>query len=39
MSKQYEVIIIGAGISGISAAHYLLEKCPEKRVAMLESKS
>ena len=36
--EHFDVLIVGAGISGIGAAHHLLEKCPGKRFAMLESK-
>lgn len=34
-----DVLIIGAGISGIGAAHHLTEKCPGKSYAILESKA
>ncbi len=33
---DYDVLIIGAGISGIGAACHLSRECPEKRVAILE---
>lgn len=39
MSKNhFDVLIIGAGISGISAAYYLQEQCPNKSVAILEGR-
>lgn len=34
----YDVLIIGAGISGIGAAHYLTAEHPEKSFVMLESR-
>ncbi len=33
-----DVLIMGAGLSGIGAACHLAEKCPEKSVALLESR-
>ncbi len=36
--EQFDVLIIGAGISGIGAAHHLQEQCPDKRFCVLESK-
>lgn len=37
MSKQhYNVIIIGAGLSGVGTACHLAEDCPDKSVAILE---
>jgi len=36
--EHFDVLIIGAGISGIGAAHHLTEKCPGKTFALLESK-
>ncbi|GAA3048548.1 NAD(P)/FAD-dependent oxidoreductase [Gordonia defluvii] len=35
---DYDVVIIGAGISGIGAAHYLRAEHPEKTFAILESR-
>ena len=38
-AEYVDVLIIGAGISGIGAAHHLSQKCPDKSFAMLESKA
>jgi monooxygenase len=38
MTEHTDVIIIGAGLSGIGAAAHLAMKCPEKRVLLLESR-
>jgi cation diffusion facilitator CzcD-associated flavoprotein CzcO len=35
---QYDVLVIGAGISGIGMAYWLQRKCPTKRFAVLESR-
>jgi cation diffusion facilitator CzcD-associated flavoprotein CzcO len=35
---HYDVIIIGAGLSGIGAAHHLKTKCPDRRVLILEAR-
>jgi len=35
---HYDVLIIGAGISGIGTAYWLQEKCPGKRYAILEAR-
>ncbi|WP_425391485.1 flavin-containing monooxygenase [Ekhidna sp.] len=39
MHKVHDVIIIGAGISGIGTAYWLKKKCPSKTFVMLESRS
>lgn len=40
MSNQhYDVLIIGAGVSGIGLACHLARSCPEKSVAILERRS
>jgi cation diffusion facilitator CzcD-associated flavoprotein CzcO len=36
MSGHYDVLIIGAGVSGIGMACQLAARCPSKRVAILE---
>jgi monooxygenase len=36
--SRYDVIIIGAGLSGIAAAHYLKSRCPERSFLILESR-
>ncbi len=41
MSNQlpvYDVIVVGAGLSGIGAAYHLQHECPEKTFAVLESR-
>ncbi|HZY35035.1 MAG TPA: NAD(P)/FAD-dependent oxidoreductase [Mucilaginibacter sp.] len=35
---HFDTIIIGAGISGISAAHYMQTDCPDKTYAILEAR-
>ena len=37
-STIYDVLIIGAGISGIGMAYWLQEKCPQKSFALLEAR-
>lgn len=43
MSKKqqanYDVVIIGAGLSGIGAAYHLQDKCPDKSYAVLEGRA
>ncbi|WP_264075198.1 FAD-dependent oxidoreductase, partial [Mycolicibacter minnesotensis] len=36
MSEHLDVVIVGAGISGISAAWHLQDRCPNKSYAILE---
>jgi len=38
-TEHLDVLIVGTGISGIGAAHHLLEQCPGKRFLMLETKA
>ena len=37
-NQQVDVIIVGAGISGIGAAYHLQEKCPQKSYVILEGR-
>ena len=37
-SEHFDVLIVGAGISGVGAAHHLNEKCPDKSYVVLETK-
>jgi len=39
IEKEYDVIIVGAGISGIGAAYHLQTQCPGKRIVVLEQRS
>ena len=32
---RFDVLIVGAGISGIDAAYHLQQECPEKSFALL----
>jgi cation diffusion facilitator CzcD-associated flavoprotein CzcO len=36
--ERVDVLIVGAGISGIGAAHHLQERCPGKTYAILEAR-
>lgn len=36
--KHQDVIIVGAGLSGIAAAYHLQDKCPERSYAILEAR-
>lgn len=38
-SEHLDVLIVGAGLSGIGAAYYLQTHCPGKRYAILEGRS
>lgn len=37
--QPLDVLIVGAGLSGIAAAHYLRTRCPGKSFAMLEARA
>src|SRR5215510_10409613 len=37
--EYFDVLIIGAGLSGIAAAHHLRRKCPRKTFVILESRA
>ena len=39
MSEHLDVVIVGAGISGISAAWHLQDRCPNKSYAVLERRA
>ena len=36
--EHLDVLIVGAGISGIAAGYYLQERCPSRRFAILEGR-
>jgi len=36
--EHFDVIIVGAGLSGIGAAHHLQRRCPRKSFALLEAR-
>jgi cation diffusion facilitator CzcD-associated flavoprotein CzcO len=36
--EHFDVLIVGAGLSGIGAAHHLQERCPTKTYAILEAR-
>jgi monooxygenase len=38
-TEHFDVLIIGAGLSGIGAAHHLQQRCPDKRYAILEARA
>ncbi|MFN8526894.1 MAG: NAD(P)/FAD-dependent oxidoreductase [Chloroflexota bacterium] len=37
--EHFDVLIVGAGISGVGAAYHLQRQCPDRSVMILESKS
>ena len=38
MAEHFDVIVVGAGLSGIGAACHLQHKCPNKSLAILEAR-
>ena len=36
--EHFDVLIVGAGLSGIGAAHHLTQRCPQKSYAILEGR-
>jgi len=38
-TQHFDVLIVGAGISGIGSAYHLRQQCPDKSFAILESQS
>lgn len=37
--ERYDVVVIGAGLSGIGAAHYLTHRCPEHSFVVLDAQN
>ena len=37
-ADHYDIIIIGAGLSGIAAAYHVQEKCPDLNYTILEAR-
>jgi len=38
MTEHFDVVIVGAGISGIGAGHHLQERCPKRTYVILENR-
>ncbi len=38
-AEHFDVLVVGAGISGIGAAHHLRTRCPGRRFAILEARA
>jgi monooxygenase len=39
MSEHFDVVVVGAGLSGISAGYHLQERCPRKSYVILEGRT
>jgi cation diffusion facilitator CzcD-associated flavoprotein CzcO len=39
VTEHFDVLIVGAGLSGIGAAHHLQQRCPHKTYAILETRN
>ena len=39
LTESLDVLIVGAGLSGIAAAYYLGRRCPDKSVAIVEGRA
>src|SRR5689334_21026058 len=37
-SDHFDVVIVGAGLSGIGAAYHLRTRCPQKKFVILEAR-
>ena len=37
--SSYDIVIVGAGLSGIGAAYYMQDKCPDRNYTVLEARS
>ena len=38
MTEKLDVLVVGAGISGIGAGYHLQNKCPDTKFAILEGR-
>jgi predicted NAD/FAD-binding protein len=37
LTERYDLAVVGAGISGLAAAHFYRQRCPNARVLMLDT--